>query len=477
MPIREATDQVMLTTRRICALLFTAFLLASPARAQSKLEWTPLLVDALSQAESENRVVFISLGFVGENRSQRIRKTVFNHKAVVAQAKLSLNVPAWNFRPGDRSKLAKFGKAKALDHQQNLTECLNRWLVPNDQEQIAWPQHLWISPAGELLLSCPWELNAEEMSWCFDEAFRRAKIADPPQAAVGAHPPRRLLLGQEALQLPEGETLGRGLLQDELAEIIAQGKKNIAGLVNASDYIHLLFTDSEQAAKAIQQQLGLLQFGGSASSEFSVRALRGIGILATSSFLPLLVSFSENADPSIRSQVAVALEQLGDSEALSILKKRIKKEGDPAVLAEWVRALGACGRGDKTIARSLIKLVDKEKDARVRINAILALGHVLPESNAQKYLIDLAQNTSGKPQLAAVLALGLGRNLASHEVLSRLNKGDPGETLKLHLTAVLEVLDGANLSELETLFQAMDGSPFDRKRLFFRSELDLEQSK
>ena len=439
----------------------------SAALPQGKIQWTASIDDALIQAQAENRVLFISMGFSGEARSESIRKSAFSNKGLSLQSAITINVPAWTFEPSKERKFAKFGDAEILDHHQNLVECLDRWLEPNNEEAIAWPHHLWIAPNGNLLLSCPWELSAEEFSWCFNEAFRRAKIENPPKMISDAHPPRRLLLG-EVFKLPPDDIYGRGLLENELEEMMVSKKKRYLSWADAADIAQIIFTDSQNGVEYIHRQIGTWEMGGSRTGPIVNGTLGTIGNLSTPVFFELLENFAERSSATTRSQVAVAYEQIGSSKAASKVKKWLKKEKEPRARAEWVRALGACGRGDKSIARSLIKLAEKDKDPRVRINAILALSHVLPEASARTFLIDLAEIETNRKQLAAVLAIGFARDHQSRTVLEKLKKGVPHQALLAHLDAALAVLDGANLYTLEDLFRGLDESPFDRKRIFFR---------
>lgn len=452
-------------------MMLAAFPLHAAA-AQAKIDWTPLLSEALEQAAAEQRVIFVTLGFVGDERSDAIRKSAFGDKGLAEQTEATLNVPAWSYRLQDERRLPPFGAAKALDHHENLVACLGRWLKVNDQEAIALPQHLWLSPQGELLLSCPWEMSAQELSWCFDEAFRRAEVPDPPPLIKGAHPPRRLLLG-EVFELPAGETYGRGLLDDELEETIARLNKGFYSTDGAADYAHILFTDSKEAMEFIHREIGAWELGGSRTSPIVVGTIGTIGNLGTPIYFDLLEKYWERPSDDLRAQVAVAYEQIGSSEGASIVKKGLKNEKSAEVRPEWARALGACGRGDKAVAKTLIKLVDKDKNSRVRVNAILALGHVLPEKSAYSFLTTQLRGQAGEEQRAAALALGLGRAIEARPLLEELRADDPGEIFAGTLDAVLRVLNGANLYELEPLFRELDGSDLERKRLFFRGTLDL----
>ena len=169
-------------------------------------------------------------------------------------------------------------------------------------------------------------------------------------------------------------------------------------------------------------------------------------------------------------QAAVALEQLGEPAALKLVKRQLRKEKVANVRAEWLRALGACGRGDARVARQLLAVAeDDDDDARVRRNAVLALGHVLPEPSAKQFLEHTATYALDELREVAVLALALGRSVESRAVIDATQDGEPQAQLLAVREAALHVLDGGNLVELEPHVGRVSGSDVPRPRLFFRN--------
>ena len=333
-------------------------------QAQGKLNWTPDAKKAVVDAAEQKRVLFLSIGFVGEERSEAIRKSAFSNKAVIAQAAETINIPAWTWALGEEKKLPEFGEAEPFDHSANLAKATSEWLAPNSLDTIAVPQHVWFNADGEILVSCPWEISAEEMSWCFDEALRRGGMESRPAMAKGAHPPRRLLLGL-VHEISGDDDLGRGLSSKEIQPIMEELKKGWVSMRNTEDLIRIMFSKDEDGVEFIDQQLGLWDFGGGAMSGIIDGTYGLVGMISPVEYLELLESKTEAPRDSLRATVAVAYEQMGRSEGLSAVKKALKREKSDFVRAEWVRALGACARGDKSTAKALIKLAEKDKDPRV----------------------------------------------------------------------------------------------------------------
>ena len=193
-----------------------------------------------------------------------------------------------------------------------------------------------------------------------------------------------------------------------------------------------------------------------------------IGLAAPPKYLETLEKFASHNRASLRARVAVAYEQIGDSDGLAVVKKSLKKEKEEEVRAEWVRALGACGRGDKSTAKTLIRLAEKEKSELVRRNAILALGHLLPEESVLEALMELATQAEGDDRWAAVLALALGRATEARELIAGMEEGESDEDMLKIIRRSLRVLDGGNLYEIQSSFALLSESEIYRGRLFFR---------
>ena len=225
-------------------------------------------------------------------------------------------------------------------------------------------------------------------------------------------------------------------------------------------------TDEADAAEHFTREIGLWElFVGPSRID---GAFGYVGTWSTVLYLDLLERFSGHNRPSARAQIAVAYEQIGHSDGLAVVKKALKKEKDDEVRAEWVRALGACGRGDKSTSKTLVRLAEKEKNTRVRRNAILALGHVLPEKGALEALMELATEGDGDDRWAAVLALALGRATDARELIAGMNEGEDDEVVLKIIERSLRVLDGGNLYEIQSSFSVISESEIYRGRLFFR---------
>lgn len=430
------------------------------------IEWASDVEAALERAKSEGRVVLLAVGEVGEGRSERHVDKLYGSRKLRAYLEGSVNIAAWSFRYEDEDDLPRFGDCTPRDHRDLMGAMKERWLRPNPDGVVALPQHLWLSPEGAVLLSCPWEIDLEEFAWCFDEALRRAGVEERPDPLDGAHPPRRLLLG-EVLRVDKDDPLGRGLRLDELDPLLANMKRRTLTAEDGSDIRRIIFTDEPDGVEYLTEQFALWDVVGPSLGSIVDGTIHYVGLSAPVSFMPAIEQFADHPRASLRAQVAVGYEQFGHPDGLSTVKKALKAEKDDDVRAEWVRALGACGRGERTVGRTLARMAEKDDDERVRANAILALGHVLPEKGALEFLLEQVEEGGGEARQAAVLALALGRAQEARPALAKLAGSDADEDTLGFVGKALAVLDGGNLIELRDGFTQVSRSEIDRWRLFY----------
>lgn len=444
--------------------LWIAMLLGAPA-----VEWTRDVDAGLERAATGGNVVLLSLGSATEARSEQFARDVYRSKSAKAYMERSVNLAAWTCPGDDVALLPDFGGYEPVHHASNLEAFKERWLRPNDSGVIAQPQHVWLSSAGEVLLSCPFEMNTLEFAWCFDEALRRAGVEDRPALPKGAHPPRRLLLG-DVFRLANDDEHGRGFWPQELEVMLANFQKRNLTMSDAADVRRVLFTDDPDAVESMSREFGKWDLASSMLPNLG-GILDGtvylLGLTSSERFLPALEQFTRHPRANLRSQVAAAYEQIGVADGLATVKQALKKEKNDDVRVQWVRALGACGRGNASVSKELMRLAEKDKLEAVRVAAIFALGHVLPEPKAQQFLLETLKTGEGDARRAALLACGLGRATSAREEVAVWAADDADPETQECAEATLAVLDGGNLYLLRDAADRVVPDEIDRWRLFF----------
>ncbi len=442
--------------------------LESPA-VGSKVEWTSQIDKALGLAEAEQRVVLVALGEAQEGRTRRHVEDVYTDKVAAKAAAATINVPAWSFTEDESRKLPKMKGVEPRNHRNNLATVTERWITPNANGVIALPHHLWLGPNGSLLLSCPWELTAEELAWCTDEALRRSGVEERPELPNEAYPPRRLLVGESFRVIDEDE-LGRGLEEDELEEKLGKLNKRFIGMGDQADVIQIMFTDEPDASDFLTKQIGLWDFGGGRGGGGAIvdGTIELLGTISPANFIEVLMETARSPSASRRLRTAVALEQIGSAAGLTLAKKGWKSEKDESARPEWIRALAACGRSDKGSIRTVIKAAAKDDNPLVRRSALLGLGYTLPNKDALKALKVALAGPLAEERDAAVLALAMGRARDQRGLVEAVLKADVEDRSRRTAEAALAVLDGGPLYPLSGEVKQISESEVERGRIFFR---------
>ena len=447
--------------------LVAALLLALVNAGPPRVAWVADVDDALDEAAAGSRVVMLALGELGEGRTRRHEKRLYGAKTVASLLARTVNVAAWSFDGKEAKRLPEFGDMEPIQHRGNMEAVKERWITPNENDVVALPHHVWLSPAGEVLVSCPYEIDALEFAWCTIEALRLAGAEEIPELPRGARPPRRLLLG-ETFRTLDTDEIGRGLLPDELKAMTAELQKRFLSMRDQRAVFEIMFTDEEDAADFIEKQLGLWDLSGMAQG--IVDGVVGLmGLISTSTFLDAITAEATSERAVRRAQVAVALEQLGDPDGLSTAMKAWKKEKDPSIRPEWIRAIAACGADDKGALKAVLKAAEKDKDELVRRSAILGLGHALPQERALEFLREQLAEAAPPDRDAAVLALALGRCVEARGEIAALAEGELEPESTEIVEAALSVLDGGNLYLIEDHVRRVSESELGRGRIFFRS--------
>jgi hypothetical protein len=441
-------------------LPLVAAALAWSAVAPADIEWSEDLEGALARARADGRVLFVSVTSANEARSENAVE-LYGERAVVAQAEHTINLAACNDEHKAKGECPRLGSGRCADHRRNFSTVTESVLITNAEDEVPVPQHLWIAPDGKVLIDVPWEITVEELLWCFATARRRAGERDV-EMPEDARPPRRLQLG--AVWKPwEEARLARGLTPDELEEHLKRMKGSMEySEALLADWGRVLFTDEEEAVKYARVQFGALEYLG---VDTVVTTLTGIGMNSPPAYWEVLEYFTKNGDVRIRNAAAVAMEELAAPAARKAVVAALKKEKDPAIEKNWLRAAGACGRDDSGVRKLLVKSATREKDPALRRNALIALGYLAPHKTVRAALEDALGGDDEEDRLAAACAMALTRDAAWLPLLEEAAAADAPR--RADLAPAIAVLEGANLRRIAEVFGRVSGDESIRIRLFF----------
>ncbi len=449
-------------------LLALPLLVLSLQPPSGGVEWETNLSAALEGAAERGGVVYVAVGMRGEGRTARLRKEVWDERdAVTAAGGASFLIACADIHR-DGKQCPVYSGVSCRDHMRLEVELREELLAASASGVVATPQHVWLDPEGEVLLSVPYELDLDELRWCFWLARARVDEERAGPSPEDARPPRRLLVGELYAPGPV-DPLGRGLTTVEVEENVKELKGSMLGGGRIGRMLRLLFTDEEEAVDYARMELGsaLLSWGGTQMLE---RAVHTMGVLSPAEYWEVIAGFTREAKPSVRNETAVALEQLGERRALKVVKAALSKEKDPLVRKNWLRALGACGWKDKSTRKSLLKTVQKEADDLQRRNALFALGYLLPHPDVDARLREELRGAAlPEDRLAAACAMALSRRPSFRPDLAQAIEGCADEKLRDDLERAASVLAGENLREIEEPATRVLGDTLKRERIFFHA--------
>ena len=474
--------------------LVASLLVVAAAGATTALEplggiqWEESFDLALERADKEGKVVFIAVNMDGEAANERAVKSVYTDRAVAALTEHTANVIASADRHSRSGVCKRFGCTSCDAHQEMDMDVRERVLKPDATGAVIAPQHVFLSPAGDVLLSVPYEVSAKELAWCFGEAFERAGVTDAPDVPAGARRPRRLIIGDVA-------SLGRRnrapLTKEAVEELIALLRKGTERSDRTSNIQHLATADEDAAREYV---LSLLRSGGgrggggrrgrgggrNGSERERAALLRWIGTASPVSYAEVVEPFIGAGTVEARSEAIVALEQLASEDSVKALLGALKKAKDETIEKNLLRAIGACGPEDRKVRSALLKASEDVKNPLARQNALLALGWaesdegvterlrqaVLPEEFAKKAKIGPDRITELERE-AAVVAMGISRDEAWTEMLTEIrdDEEEPQE-LRDAASASLEVIAGGEYRLLRDALMRAGSDEIPRDRLF-----------
>ncbi len=476
-------------------LLATLALSSSPA---AEIAWLPSLEKARERALSEKKVVFLAVNMDGERANERMLEKVYTDKTVLELSTHTLNVIASASEHASGEKpCPRFPGITCMDHRRADSAARKELLKADLQGFVVAPQHLFLGPDGKVILSVPYEVSAAELEWCFATALQKAepelKLALPPQARM----PRRVVMGG-VYDPANGDAGAAPPTHKEVEDLIKELRKGRMDKDGVTMMLRLLLTDDPLAIEFIGQELkgsdtlggggrggggggaggggggrggaggggnaGLAGRGGGSGKH--QRILHAIGELSPQAYWPLVADFLDNNEVELRSEAAVALEQLGTSDALRDLSNQLGKEQDPLVQGRLLRAIGSSAPADAKVHALLLKREKAEKKPELRAAAIAALGWLDADPAVDAELESLLAKGGTPEQGCALGAMAVSRSERWKPLLEKTLAAAQDEGQKKLLQTGLDALKGGSLKPIGELFARATKDEIERLRLF-----------
>lgn len=467
----------------IRAPLIAFFLAVLPTPPAAEIQWQASFEKTLEKSAAEKKVVFLAVNMDGEKANERMLERVYAEKSIIELSQSTLNLIASAAEHAAADKLCpKFRGMFCLDHRRTDTAARKEVLKADDDGLVIAPQNVFIGPDGKVILSVPYEISASELEWCFVTALSKADPGAKVAMPAGARMPRRVVIG--GVYDPKNVAGGsvQPLTKKELVELIKELRK---GTLKAEERVmavrRLLTSDDPEALDFIQDEMrsggaggggrgggggGRFGGGGGGGETKHKLILHAIGVISPPAYWQIVAQSLEDHEVELRTEAAVALEQLAAPESLKVIQTALQKEEDPAVQKELLRALGTTGAADQRVRALLVKRAKTDKNELLRLNSILALGSVDTDADVKETLKTMLEKGTDKERTASVCAMALTRAEGWIATVEAATKDTKDENLAKAAKAALDVLKGGELRKIRESMSKIGQDKVQRERLF-----------
>jgi uncharacterized membrane protein YgcG len=480
---------------------FVSALTAAPLCAGG-IEWQKSYGETVTLAAAESRVVFVAVNMLGERANERMLASVYTEEKIETLAGLTLNLVATNCWQESRGSACKTFKPLTREELRELDiQIRANILHPDDQGYVVAPQHVFLGPGGDVILSVPYEVTAHELEWCFVTAILAVDPASTLKMSAKARAPQRLILGG-VYDVSLGNS-GRTLTREEILGLIEQVRRGaLRGEERASAFRQIITADEPEARDFTLSELrgnaagGVRGGGGGRGGRGGGGGGRGgtardrrpeilhqIGAISPTSYWEVAVEFVGDSNDEVRNEAVVALEQIAAPESYRAISTALRKEKVVEIEKNLLRALGATGAEEKSARSTLLKVAKKDREALLRANAIVSLGYLVRHEDVAEFLTETFQSGEPREQAAAAIAMGLSREEEWLEVLDlgsggsekdeKAAKGVPvafGADVAAAVLAAKQVLSDGGLTPLEGPLVKTAADEINRERLFGSKE-------
>lgn len=449
---------------RIPQLALALAVLASvPGRAEAQIAWESSYETAMARAREQGRVVLIAVNMDGEGANDWLAEQVYQDKRMQGLTASTVNLVASRSMHAASGPCKRFAGITCDDHERIEASVRGSLVHEDDSGHIVAPQHVLLSPTGEVILSVPYVITAEELAWCLVTARRtlpaEAELAMPDDAT----PPRRLDM-KGASDGDRNRPVVRPLTEDELESSIKTMRKGWGAIEDMSRFYRILATDHPVAIKFATSEIasGLTSY----SADMTCSLVRAIASYSPPAFWSALEPCLRQQDAQVRSEAAAALEQLAHKDSLPAIRKALSKESASEVECSLLRALGAAGARNAAIAKTLMTTAKSGSDRDLRLNAVLALAYHVERKEVRELLVAALADEDPEVRQAAALAMAFSRLPVFAAPVGDAAKAEQDPLVSALYVRAGEVLSGANLRTLAEDYRRIGRDRIRRVRWF-----------
>lgn len=442
------------------------------ARPRAGVAWQASWEAARTQARERGRPLVVFVLVDGEAGSDEILGRHLADPHLVELAERSVCVLAMRELHGKRAERpCRLARAlSCAQHRAVEAAVRSEVLKAGAADVVAVPQVLFLRPSGEIFSSVSGRLTAGELEWAWTDALRA--VAEEGQAALDldesgrARAPRTLEYGRAAR--PRSKRMPPA--REEIEAFVRRVRESRSALREDRDLATLVRSEDREARRIALAVLRSTSIG---------RRLRILGSIAEgspASWWEVAAEMLEVRNARLRIAAARALAALRASESAAAVRRAWRKEKDPVVRGELLRALAAVTPRGKDVIAAVEKVVVRRRADEVeRALGVLAAGVLEDRAAVTRALAAALEDASPRVRsLAAfVVAVRRERALGPHVDLALRSERDAGVRKLLEVArtsfergslAALRKLPEALLEESRKTGSEGEGRPGKRKK-------------
>jgi hypothetical protein len=313
---------------------------------------------------------------------------------------------------------------------------LQRYLgaAPGGPIVVPIPHHVMVHPDGKTVLSSASDqMTAGQLEWFIADGIRLFDKTFEWPLGQRARAPESLRYGDvkktetEITPPPSREEV------KEAIEALKKGSTEWQGSIE--HYTTLLCSKDWSAIKYVRARLT-----GTRGRSMAGIALGTIAELSPTAWSVVLVDFLDNRTEARRQDAARGLTKMADKKTFKAIKKRLKAEKEPMVLAWLLRAAAATAPTDKATITAIDKALAKNKDDNVRMHAAVAAGALEDKAASSRLMRKALADDHPNVRSAAAYAMATRRDPEMATALEPAVQGERDAEARHWLELALETL-------------------------------------
>ena len=416
------------STPALSGVLFS-LLCASPLLSQAFFD-ARTLNGALDSAREKGTIVMIAILMPGERGSDSMIEERYADAKIVQLARNTVNL-----------KIVVGPEGTPPEDERLVRQ---RYLKVEPTAAVAAPNHLFVDPGeagseGTLLSSFAYEVTAGQLEWAWVDAIRKVKKDFAWELSERARAPESLLYG-----VAGGDATKPAPNHQQVLAAIKELKAGGFDFAKRTEnYRTLLASDDPEALKFGQMEMRNLPGG------FRRMGLMTVGMVSPKAWHGFAEEFLGEREADMREEAARTLESLAEPKSLGEIRKQYGKEKEPKVRGRLLRAMVATGGADKNVAKEIEKVLQKDKDDTVRVQAAVAAAAIEDRDTARRLLSMGLADASGDVRTAATYGIASRREPEMKAALDKAKTTEKNIAVSQWMSEAIAVIDGGELSKFD----------------------------